>query len=390
MIVPKSDFRPDPNRAVHIQGEINSALIQRVVPQIISLQYKNRNPITVYIDSHGGVVDQMTTLVEFLKAKSQDGARSCNIVTVVTREAFSAAALLLSTGEYALAYPNSSILYHGGRFMLADYPLTAERSTSFAQVLRRLNERTAIRLSQEIELRFMLRFLVMRGGFEAVRTETHNAHLSDLQCFFVLLERNLSVGAKKILKAAQVRDERYRTLFNYVLNKMRRLSPNKTPLQMEAASLKAIIEFETTSNKNTPGWSFQEDEGINSLFTDFLLFQEYQQILFTARFRNFCTNYSKFLLLPEQKTELDALLDAHVRDQKLIEIVSPILRPVRTFFLALCHTLQRGDDDHLTAADCYWLGLIDEVIGNSDLPPVRLILETQPDPTPEAPPEASE
>ncbi len=42
--------------------------------------------------------------------------------------------------------------------------------------------------------------------------------------------------------------------------------------------------------------------------------------------------------------------------------------------MALCHVLQQGDN-HLSAIDAFWLGLIDEVIGIQGLPSLRILTE---------------
>jgi len=48
------------------------------------------------------------------------------------------------------------------------------------------------------------------------------------------------------------------------------------------------------------------------------------------------------------------------------------------FFIALCHALQEGENE-LTAIDAYWLGLVDEVVGEH-LWTIRLMEEFEPDP----------
>jgi enoyl-CoA hydratase/carnithine racemase len=47
----------------------------------------------------------------------------------------------------------------------------------------------------------------------------------------------------------------------------------------------------------------------------------------------------------------------------------------------LCHALQEGENE-LTAKDAYWLGLIDEVIGE-DLYTIRDLMEYEDDPAEE-------
>lgn len=60
------------------------------------------------------------------------------------------------------------------------------------------------------------------------------------------------------------------------------------------------------------------------------------------------------------------------------------------FFLpkvALCFTFQQGEDEFLSAHDAYWLGLIDEVIGDDSLLHLRTIKERADEPSPEPPAE---
>jgi hypothetical protein len=49
-----------------------------------------------------------------------------------------------------------------------------------------------------------------------------------------------------------------------------------------------------------------------------------------------------------------------------------------SFFVALCHALQEGENE-LTAIDAYWLGLVDEVVGEN-LWTIRIMEEFTPDP----------
>ena len=72
------------------------------------------------------------------------------------------------------------------------------------------------------------------------------------------------------------------------------------------------------------------------------------------------------------------LTDEVERLKKLLEINKPILQPMLSFFIALCHALQEGENE-LTATDAYWLGLVDEVIGDDDLWNLRLLYEFEDD-----------
>ena len=84
-------------------------------------------------------------------------------------------------------------------------------------------------------------------------------------------------------------------------------------------------------------------------------------------------------MLPKAEAdELNAIQDEKTRTEKLVEKVEPILEPVWSFFIALCHALQDGENE-LTGRDAYWLGLVDEVVGES-LMSLRTIMEFRPDP----------
>ena len=91
MIIPDPDFRPNPNRAIYVQGLIDQQLVNRLTPKIISLQSQSRDPITIYIDSPGGLVAHMQALLNLLTASNQDFAAPCHLITVVTTQAASAA-----------------------------------------------------------------------------------------------------------------------------------------------------------------------------------------------------------------------------------------------------------------------------------------------------------
>ena len=78
--------------------------------------------------------------------------------------------------------------------------------------------------------------------------------------------------------------------------------------------------------------------------------------------------------------EIESTSDEEMKAEQFTEKAGPVLQPIWSYFVALCHTLQRGENDYLTASDAYWMGLIDEVIGDEDLKPIRHIYEDEPDP----------
>jgi ATP-dependent protease ClpP protease subunit len=164
VIVPDPNYRPNASRAVYVQGRIDQQMADRLTPQIIKLQAASRNPITVFIDSRGGDVAIGELILKLLNASNQDSAPPCQIITVVTHRASSAAADLLSAGDYAIAYPESVIFYHGVRQSLVD-PVTVEYGSALTDSLRISNDQSAMVLARKTEWRFMFRFVTLQAQF---------------------------------------------------------------------------------------------------------------------------------------------------------------------------------------------------------------------------------
>src|SRR5262245_1665402 len=118
------NYRENCGRCIFIRGTITQELIDRVTPEIFQLRKGNNEPITVYIDSPGGSTRLGAVLSTLLRTPTQDRIQS-RIIAVVTGHAHSAAADLLASGDYAIAYPDAWIHYHGTRQVL-DEAVTAE------------------------------------------------------------------------------------------------------------------------------------------------------------------------------------------------------------------------------------------------------------------------
>ena len=113
---------------------------------------------------------------------------------------------------------------------------------------------------------------------------------------------------------------------------------------------------------------------------------EYLSTAGHERLRKWSNKFGKYMLpATADLAEIEATKDADEQAKKLVEKVTPVLEPLWSFFVALCHALQNGENE-LRAHDAYWLGLVDEVVGEN-LFAIRQFVEFTPDPlTPEAPP----
>jgi len=109
-----------------VTGHINQELVYALTPQILRLLHESRDPISVYINSPGGVVANATEILRLLQNPGMDSASACRIITIVTSLAASSAAILLTHGDYAIAYPKSIIHFHGVR-SYRQRPITAKK-----------------------------------------------------------------------------------------------------------------------------------------------------------------------------------------------------------------------------------------------------------------------
>jgi len=383
LIVPDPNFRANPERAIHVQGLIDQQLVDRLSPRIILLIHRSRLPITVFIDSRGGSVASGELILRLLRATNQDGAGPCSVITVAVSRASSAAADLLSAGDYAIAYPESTLLYHGFRTSMTD-PVTAELATVLTESLKTNNDRYAMSLARKSEWRFMFRVFALRGGFEKHRADSAKPALSDLECFTEIIRQNLSSSATTVLDQALLRWGRY----NGLLTRFQRFrakgsKPKITSANIERMMLRASIDFEFDSNKANPDWTFR-DGGLLRVNDDFFLLQEYLQSAYSDQFKQLCERWSTAVLTEAEKEALAKLAEPE-RTTKKLEKVRPYFLPFWSFFVALCHALQEGENE-LTPTDAFWLGLIDEVIGRPELPLTRYLAEFQDDPKPASTP----
>lgn len=322
-------------------------------------------------------------ILRLLQSSNQDGAEPCWLITVVTGNASSAAADLLSSGNYVIAMPDTSILYHGVRVSPND-PITQEVASALSESFKQANDRYAMSLARKSEWRFMFRFVTLRNDFAKHREAKQNPALTDLQCFLSMIREKLSGHASEILEQAEKRYERYDALLTYVFGKTI-FKQGRTEAQVDALILKSIISFEHKENKNNSNWSFANG-GLGRLYDDYFLLREYLASAYSEQFKRLCDRWGGFVLEESEKAKLEALNESEKMEKK-VELLRPLFQPIWSFFVALCHELQKGENE-LSPVDAFWLGLIDEVIGAPDLPLVRFISEFKPDDPPATEPPA--
>ena len=377
MIIPNPSYRLNPSRAIDVTGRIDDEMVARLTPRILALQSQSRDPICVYINSPGGLPRCAEDLLRLLNLSNQDMAPPCWIITAVTLQAASAAADLLASGDYSIAFPTSKILHHGVRSQEGS-PSTLESTSRLNEQLRISNAVYAMKLARKIESRFTFRFFSTRDEFQALRERKENLDLSDYDCFVECIRERLSSGANKILNKAVKRNERYRALIKSVVDKNTDWKDAETTIQVQANIIQAIAEFEVSDSASTEMDDFRLG-GMRRLVDDFYLLNEYLTGNTQQKLDEWCQSFGKLFLTKDQEDEINPIVDEDERSKRIVEIGRPILQPMLSFFIALCHALQEGENE-LTATDAYWLGLVDEVVGEEDLWNLRLMYEFEPEP----------
>jgi ATP-dependent protease ClpP protease subunit len=330
-VLDDADFTPNPDRAIWVEGQLNEALLDRLRPRILELTAQSREPITVFINSAGGLTGE--AILRLLKKTTHDGARPARIITVAAPKAKSGAANLLSAGDFAIASPQSMLLYHGARWKRPGQDFTGECVT-MARVLPTLHEIAAAALAGSSIRRFRSIFNAERPLFaqhRAERAENGEPNLTDLECFEDLLCGKLSPAARTVLELAIALRNSYSGLALQFHRRLRR-GRTVTKAQLQKLMLYASIAFEHESGE---GGGPDFDGGLSRISDHFYFLNAYFDV------ERLCA----WVAGPAESRTDDADVD---------EV------DFRVFFLALCRALQEGEN-HITPADALWLGLIDTI-----------------------------
>jgi ATP-dependent protease ClpP protease subunit len=369
------DFRPDPARGIFLSEQINQSTLDRLTPDVLRLQMESRGPITLFIDSPGGNTTSARTLRRLLRASDQDGNSPCRLITVATGTAASAAADLLMSGDYAVAYPHVLILCHGVR-RSQDKTLTHEKAFELAKTLASSNEKFAIQLADNCISRFIFRVAMMLGQFPAIKEHAKNPEMSHAACFIEAVKDRIDDELVNVLRHALQRSEDNDALDTAVDQSFAGKDIANMPMvQFDLLVLKAILDYEAQKHESDESWSFRE-RGLETVQDKLqLLIDKYSE--HHAEMTNLlCTRWGKLFLSSEEKEQLTQLPED--KHSKHIEnAVGATLSKLWFFFVSVCRSLQK-DDYWMSAQEAYWLGLIDEIVGLTDLPCPRIFVEYPP------------
>jgi ATP-dependent protease ClpP protease subunit len=358
------NYRENPDRSVNVFGEVNASLIRQLTPHILKLRKECSEPITVYIDSPGGAIASYEHLEGLLFNPDQNGNK-CRIITVATSYAASAAARLLSKGDYSMAYKNATIHCHGARY--EGGTVTKERAESMAESLSIFNLEMASDFAHKIieSLTWLYHF-----NKEEV-LERHK--VSNSEAFHPMFRLSQIIGSKLV--------GLNRHLLNIVLDELNTvadleifLGSKKRAKQLEDAQkrgqahrdfrlLRLIGEYLEAKLSGEEKKSGLTRQTVSELIALHSLRRSYYE-----KFLNDCDDPEPLLMMFCEKDDL-----------KSVEALSDGER--RTFLLKQCGlhlfaawqlastvaaNLVKGENS-LSASEAYWMGLVDEVVGDGFL-----------------------
>lgn len=367
---PHPNYRANDSRSIFATGTFNQELIDRLTPQIRSLRAQGNQPITVYVDSPGGSTRLGGVLASLLRCPGQDELAP-RIITVVTGSAHSAAADLLAAGDYAIAYPEAQVHYHGTRQYLEE-GITLEAAQTIADDLQAANEFFAIRLAERSVERFMFLFLCQRASFPKARTELNLSDAPDVDVFGAILRRELSFHLRRLPQQALEDYKGATELSRFIWERLD--VKGRDWGDIEADVFRFILDYELARNKGRH-WTLTRG-GLAKAVGDFVMFNDFNFGPHRQFLKKFVAKRWRLYVTDQEKQELEARFEKEGHE-KLLEHMEMRMEPLWHFVYSLCKRLQQSENP-LSATDAYWLGIVDEVLG-TQLPNVRELVENAPE-----------
>jgi ATP-dependent protease ClpP protease subunit len=322
------DFTPNAARSIVIEGQLNETLLERLRPEILELTSRSREPITVFLNSSGGNPEVQREILNLLRPPRKDGSRA-SVITVAAK-AESAAAHLLSAGDFAIASSDSRLLYHGGRWPLSDLVDAGEAGLLYARTLPTFREMAAATLAANCARRFMFIVSAHRPLFASQSEKADSA--ADLKAFSLILRGKLSEAGQKVLDRTTELDEAFNGVLLEFQKRLRR-GRGVTIAKLRRAMLHAAIAFVYQAEAEL-GW----DGGLGRIADHFYCLNSYFDV---ERFREWIA------MRPSTQSP---------------DVEADYLLRFRQLFLSVCRALQEGENN-IAPSDALWLGLVDTVGG---------------------------
>jgi len=338
-------YKENPKRAIFIDCEIEEPLFKKLAKEIQFLRFESAEPITVYLDSEGGNVEYAKRILNLLKAPRQDKS-VCDIITVVHSKCGSAATDLLIRGDYAIAYPNAEIQYHGVS-QLIDFSVNTQDALQITNGLKNQNEEFAYELTKHISERIFGIIIESKKSYR------------NLPGYFKFLEKNLSSRNYDLIENVMVNMEELSFLME-LTSKIN--TKRKTEIEKEMEIYRIVLDYKIDETRR-----FMRSEKI---FLDSEYIIEEVGMLFGPILD---LHNGRYISLIKEKSDYfmqgyDALPSDNPGKSKvpsrneLLKVIVDTYADIIKFTLTFCRLLLDGERN-FSANEAYYLGLVDEVIG---------------------------
>lgn len=416
------------NRAIHINRKIDDNLLEELTPIILKMKQASSEPITVGIDSPGGSLAAVDSLLGILKSPDQDG-KYTKIYTASTNRAYSAAASLLAFGDYSVAFPHSRILYHDLRYSGIE-DVTPSKALKTARELERGNIEYALKLANHVRERLMWVYMDLMPLFKDIRTryekftKRHDEAFKEflpedlgntvdvvgfsLALFYKLsppadqeipiqalelvnswmeierIERRLSTKKNKDNKSLEivkgiddlVTEIRGMEVEGEKQSKAPTLESSGGLAESARSDIKLLLEVIARRFANDKDLSIS-DEGLDMIMEDYLFIRDIRSNRHVKAITRMMIDNEHIFFGRSIAEDLRKAKNSTAR-RKILAPVYPQARILWYYIVLMCRCLCRGDH-LLNPRDAQLLGLVDEVLGGGPVQSKREFQKSLPE-----------
>jgi ATP-dependent protease ClpP protease subunit len=377
-------------RSIHVNKIIDDETVRQLAPLILQLRQEDKGPITIGIDSPGGSMSSLEAIQSLLNGPTEKSAHEI-FITVVTRRAFSAAAILLASGDYSIAMKHSEILFHDLRYPNLD-DVTPDTARDAAKKLQNANADAALKLARVVIRRLVYGYVAQFNEFELARTQVPRIHAAFSKCIYLESEKTqepkifelalyatrihqkLSENNKDLMEKIMERmaSQKHMSHISMLIGRMTRKAKDKSGGIGFIHDL--IGEKENKKQIESELRLFMTILGSKIKTSDFagqplelqieMALREYsmlQAINNSQLIEDAVQKLSEFGILFKFRAKNEAELSASEKRKITLKINSS-MRLLWLFCIVLCRELLSGEW-MLTPTDAQLLGLVDEVYG---------------------------
>jgi hypothetical protein len=314
------------------------------------------------LHSTGGSILYADMIYDLLTAPTQDNKR-CKIITVAPATTGSSATDLLTRGDYAIAYPQAMLHYHGVSRHL-DTRVNKEAAETLAENLARHNEEYALQLARKVLPRLIS---LCRYIYKVSPDNTTDLIRKMYRGLSSRNDRLVHESVTLLKRAAEAR-----TYAREALKYSAQASDLEKERRILMSLVDQIIESRHKETAGPNGWSLRQG-GLLEIVDAFNLYWDYETGKYIALLENVMEYVADDFLGAGKREEYDNLKgDDEARTLWLRDNVQPKLRPLIYYVVSFCRLLKRSEY-YFTAHDAFMLGLIDEVAGQDH--PLRTPIE---------------